>query len=256
MLSLYFASSRPGSLGQNDGWVSRRASLNDPWSVPVHLGPPLSSAGNDAGYSFSPDAHWVFFHSSRAGGYGATDIYVSHRQNVDDDFNWEPAENLGPLVNTSVNEAGPFYLPQSIEGRGNLYFVRGDTPASVHIYTIALDRDWHAIGPATPVSELNVMMPGILDAQPRMARDGKELYFFSNRGGGLGLEDLYTSTRQSVHESWSPPVNMGSPINTAFRDAEPAISLDGSTLLFGSNRPGSFGERDIYISTRSRPGNR
>ena len=37
-LSLYFASTRPGGLGGEDLWVSKRARSDDPWGEPVNLG--------------------------------------------------------------------------------------------------------------------------------------------------------------------------------------------------------------------------
>src|SRR5437773_1719234 len=37
-LSLYITSDRPGGFGTNNIWVSRRASLNDPWDPPQNLG--------------------------------------------------------------------------------------------------------------------------------------------------------------------------------------------------------------------------
>jgi hypothetical protein len=46
-------------------------------------------------------------------------------------------------------------------------------------------------------------------------------------------------------------VNLGSPINLAgFNDGAPALSADGNTMFFYSNRPGSFGANDLYMSTR------
>jgi len=46
-------------------------------------------------------------------------------------------------------------------------------------------------------------------------------------------------------------VNVGSPISTEFEERFPALSRDGTTLVFSSNRPGSInGSNDLYLSTR------
>jgi len=55
-----------------------------------------------------------------------------------------------------------------------------------------------------------------------------------------------------VHWSdWSTPVNLGSVINSASNDQHPAISRDGLSLYFVSDRPGGQGGLDIYVSQRA-----
>lgn len=50
---------------------------------------------------------------------------------------------------------------------------------------------------------------------------------------------------------WSAPVNLGSVVNSGFNDEGPAISRDGLSLYFTSNRPvGGFGGQDIWIAQR------
>jgi outer membrane protein OmpA-like peptidoglycan-associated protein len=67
-----------------------------------------------------------------------------------------------------------------------------------------------------------------------------------NRKDGLGRCDLYFSTREG--ENWSEPMNLGSPINTSFRETQPSLSADGRTLYFSSNRAGGRGQHDIWVS--------
>ena len=49
---------------------------------------------------------------------------------------------------------------------------------------------------------------------------------------------------------WSTPINLGPTVNTASLDAGPAISKDGLTLYFSSDRIGGFGSQDIWIAQR------
>src|SRR3989454_2800028 len=51
---------------------------------------------------------------------------------------------------------------------------------------------------------------------------------------------------------WSTPVNLGAVVNTTAFDGGPALSFDGTTLYFHSNRPGGFGGNDLYVTTRAR----
>jgi hypothetical protein len=250
-LSLYFASPRPGGLGGNDIWVSRRASVASPWQTPVNLGASVNSPGNDQGPTLSIDGLLLFFHSDRPGGQGEMDIYMSRRTEKHDDLAWATAWSLGTDVNTSGYEAGPLYMQQVENGAINFYFARGPTPSDIDTYSVKIRRSGETRGPVIPVSEINFAVAGVTDAHATVRRDGKELIFFSNRPGGLGTEDLWVSTRQTVHEAWSPPVNLGPTLNAASREAQPSLSFDGTTLFFSSNRPGGLGLTDVYMSTRT-----
>src|SRR5438093_10892248 len=51
---------------------------------------------------------------------------------------------------------------------------------------------------------------------------------------------------------WSAPVNLGAVINSTAADQQPAISPDGLSLYFTSNRvAGSLGGFDMYVSQRA-----
>ena len=52
---------------------------------------------------------------------------------------------------------------------------------------------------------------------------------------------------------WSPPVNLGPPINTPVTDGNAVLSPDGLSLYYDSDRtdlPGALGARDIWVSRR------
>src|SRR4030095_16111921 len=53
------------------------------------------------------------------------------------------------------------------------------------------------------------------------------------------------------YSDWSEPVNLGPLINTASNDQHAAISKDGLTLYFTSNRPGGLGADDLWVSQRA-----
>ncbi|HJU42676.1 MAG TPA: hypothetical protein VJ691_07665 [Vicinamibacterales bacterium] len=78
-LEMFFQSDRPGTLGGADLWTSGRDSVLDPWSPPVNLGMIVNSVSNDGGPAVSSDGKVLFFNSSRSGGLGAADIYMTTR---------------------------------------------------------------------------------------------------------------------------------------------------------------------------------
>jgi hypothetical protein len=251
-LSLYFQSNRAGGLGGVDLWVSHRACVDCAWETPANLGAPINSSGNDYSPSLSGDSHLLFFSSDRAGGRGLTDIYVSHRVDPNDDFAWEPPAALGPDVNTAAADQAPAYLQSAEDGAANLYFSRGPSISVLQdIYYASVTQDGETRGPAVLVSELSD--PTANDARPTVRADGREIFFFSNRAGGAS--HLWTSSRRSVHDAWSTPVNPGPPLNSTATDLQPSLSHDGRTLLFTSTRAGSVaGSQDIWMSTRTPSG--
>jgi len=254
-LSLYFHSNRAGGLGGFDIWVSRRAGPNCPWQAPVDLGPPVNTALDDGDANFTPDGRVLFFSSDEGhGGAGSGDIFMARRVDPNDDFGWGEPLNLGPDVNTALHESNPEYV--AAEDGGTLYFVRsvGTIPATEDIYRVSLTRDGHTRGPAVLVSELSA--PGIADASPAVRADGRELIFWSggaegSRPGGVGLADLWVSTRQSVNDPWSEPRDLGRPVNSQFAELSATLSQDGRTLFFtAAAARGGLGLQDMWMSTR------
>jgi hypothetical protein len=258
-LSLYFASNRRGGVGEFDLWVSRRACGDCAWGTPVNLGSVINSAAVENRPALSADGHLLFFHSGRDGGHGDNDIWVSRRSDPNDDFGWSAPVNLGPDVNTETAEQAPFYLQSAEDGPDNLYFARGrPTFGEQDIYVAAVTKDGETRGPAVIVAELSV--PSFNDAGATVRADGREIFFQSSRPGALGINDLYTSTRRSVHDPWSPPVNLGMPMNSTGADQQSNLSHDGRTLVWASNRPGSLlnpsgvPSFDLWMSTRTPSG--
>lgn len=248
--SLYFGSDRPGGIGGIDIWVSQRPSRREPWGAPMNVSA-VNSPFIDNIPWFSPGGHWMFFNSNRPGGSGDVDIWAAWRPDPEDDFGWEPPVNLGATVNSPSFDGGVSYLRRGRHGRSLLYFASGRPPGTRERVDIYVSEQGHdgSFGPPVLVSELNSEFN---DARPSVRSDGRELFFFSNRPGSA-LSDLWTSTRRSISHPWSPPVNLGATVNTAFGEFQPHIAPDARTLYFISDRPGGFGLLDLYVTTRRRP---
>jgi Tol biopolymer transport system component len=248
-LVLDFVSTRSGGFGGQDLYVSHRVTVDDPWGAPHNVGPSINTGSNEASPTLSADGHRLYFHSDRAGGFGGRDLYVSRRHDKQDDFGWEPPENLGPEINTPGNERG-LTLFEDDESEIVTAFFDSDRPGGtggIDIYASTVDADG-AFGPAVLVPELsspfNELLPGI-------RRDGLEIFLDSGRPGTLGPRDIWVSTRASTSDSWSPPVNLAA-VNSTAGDQRAALSFDGTALYVASNRLGSFGDNDLYVSTRTR----
>lgn len=79
--------------------------------------------------------------------------------------------------------------------------------------------------------------------------DGQQMYFVSDRPGGLGGRDIYRTVKLP-NGTWSDPINLGPTINTENDEESPFIAVDNKTLYFSSNGKTSMGDFDIYVSVR------
>jgi hypothetical protein len=107
-LSLYFTSQRPGGYGGWDIWVSTRVTTSDPWSDPINLGSTVNSTYGETDPSISSDGLALFFESSRSGGSGDGDIWVTTRSTTDSE--WGPPVNY-PSLNSSDLDFEPAVSP-------------------------------------------------------------------------------------------------------------------------------------------------
>ncbi len=90
------------------------------------------------------------------------------------------------------------------------------------------------------------------DAYPCLARN-ENLYFFSDREGGEGEDDMWVS--RFINGHYTEPKNLGPSINTSINEGDPFIAPDESYIIFCSrDRKEGFGENDLYISFRREDG--
>jgi hypothetical protein len=245
-LSLYFSSNRPGGQGNGDIWVSQRPTLTSAWGAPQNLGTIINTSSLENQSHLSLDGKTMFFNSNKPGGVGAQDIYISTRTDTNNDFGWTAPVNL-TVINSTASEIGAGYFEDPTTGIATLYFASNRTGGlgDLDIYQSTRNPDGTFNAP-TFVTELNSVEQ---DSYPKVRRDGLEIFFHSQRDGGLGDVDIWTSTRASTNSPWNPPVNVTS-LNTDDFDGTPSLSPDGSILYFASTRDGGSGGLDIYTATR------
>ncbi len=87
-----------------------------------------------------------------------------------------------------------------------------------------------------------------------ISADGRKLIFTSCTGReGFGSCDLFESRK--IGDRWTAPKNLGPAVNSSDWESQPALSADGRTLYFVSDRRGgSLGRRDIWTSSQNSKG--
>jgi hypothetical protein len=187
---MYFtACDRPGGMGSCDIYFT---AFNDgKWTVPVNLGSPVNSSSWESQPSISADGRMLFFSSSRPGGFGGKDIWVSMRG---DNNNWSKPVNLGETVNTDGDEMSSFI---HFDGK-TLYFASdghtGMGGFDIYMTTMRPDSTWEEpqnLG--YPINTYNDEMGLVIGS------DGSKAYFSSVRDKKYGKDifyfDLYESAR-------------------------------------------------------------
>jgi hypothetical protein len=164
--------------------------------------------------------------------------------NAKADFVFGKPVNMGTTVNSSNREDSPCISADGL----SLYF-QSNRPGSSGTWDIWVSTRETVNAPwGEPVNLGPTVNSSAWDSIPSITANG-ELHFSSTRSGGYGDMDGWVSTRATVHESWSTPVNLGPELNGSSTDAV-EISFDGLTALITSNRSGGYGGMDLWISTR------
>ena len=246
---LYFSSNRSGGVGKYDLWVSRWNDDNSAWGEPINLGSNVNSVMGDFTPALSRDEHWLFFSSNRPGTLGVRDLYASYREYTHDDLAWGPAFSLGPTVNSAFDDFGVTYFAGDGLVPPQLYFssLRGGGN-DFDIYVTEFNID----GSFTPPVAVPELATDQMEFLPAIRHDGLEILFSSNRPGGLGGHDIWASTRETVFDAWSEPVNLGPGVNSTIDELYPAISSDQATLFFFRAILGTQTPTSIWTSTRSK----
>jgi len=81
-----------------------------------------------------------------------------------------------------------------------------------------------------------------------ISKFGDVIYFASDRDGGYGGVDIYSS-RKLPNGKWAPAQNLGPSINTQYDEDFPNVTSDNKTLYFSSKGHTSMGGYDIFKAT-------
>lgn len=190
-LTLYFSdyytgTPRPGGLGGRDIWMTTRPSRNDLWGTPVNLGEPINSSANEVCATISTDGLLLIFTSTRAGGSGSYDLWMSTRATVQDP--WGPPVNPGPNVNTASYDCEGM-----LSSDGLALVFCSNRPAGMGAWNLWMTTRKSRSGPWDLAVNLGPVINGAADqGSPSISPDMRTLYFASlNRDGGFGGYDLW-----------------------------------------------------------------
>jgi WD40-like Beta Propeller Repeat len=175
---------------------------------------------------------------------GATDwnLFVTQRASPSGMF---AVPNPLTSVNSSADENESTI---SSDGRALIFSSNRVLTEGTHIYIASRGSTLGDFGDLSLLLSINSTIATDNDSMPYLSADNGELWFTSNRAGGLGAEDIYRSTK--IGQAFTAPVAVVE-LSSSMREFTPVISADKLTVYFSSDRPGGTGQFDIWTSHRT-----
>ncbi len=217
------------------------------WSPP-ELVTELSTSQHEVPGSLSSDGLSLYFHRFTPD--TLEDLYVAHRP--DTESKWGVPVRLPDWINTKASEQMPYVSP---DGHW-LYFSSDCTgglggPDMYLAWRADVENDFAWQMPVN-LAAVNTVMCDL--ASQLFADDTtgvSQLYLTMDATVIEHQPDIYMSTLGS--NGWGPPspvTELNSPMHYFF-DGFPAIRYDGREIFISSNRPGTRGETDVWVSRRA-----
>lgn len=172
---------RPDGLGRCDIYISQKK--GDDWGKPFDISPPVNTPGWESQPSISSDGRTLYFVSNRKGGYGGYDIWKSTLT----ENGWSEPENLGPNINTAMDEQSPFIHPDD----STLYFCSNGWPGlgGMDLFVSRLGKDGKWQKPVNLGYPINSSGD---ENGLSLTANGSYAFFASNKLNGQGGFDIYT----------------------------------------------------------------
>ena len=204
---------------------------------------PVNSPENDYGPVVTADETVLFLTSRRAGGQGGEkdpngngyteDIYQALWDYVNK--TWGPARNPNVPLNSNANDG-----VVALTADGQRLLLRNDNQSGDLCEAQLTPTGWSKPKPLG--SHINTKYH---ETAAAFSPDGRYVYFVSDKPeGSLGGTDIYKAEINGKN----PPVNLGSAINTPFREEGVFMAPDGKTLYFSSDGRNTMGGLDIFKS--------
>jgi len=156
------------------------------WSEQENLGDSINTDFWESSPAISPDKRALYFSSTRPGGYGGADLYVSY---LKPNGRWTEAANMGPSVNTAGDELAPFIHADN----QTLYFTSDGLPgyggSDLFVLKKLSNGKWGT--PENMGYPINTIEN---EGSLAVAADGYTAYYASDREDSRGGLDIYSFT--------------------------------------------------------------
>jgi len=205
------------------------------WQPAKNIGPPINNIYHSSNLAINAEGSQLYLYRSQNGG----DVFLSERNS---DGSWTEPEPLNDNINSSFSENSV-----SISPDGNTLYFSSDRPITpdkvdLDIYYSKKNRkgEW-----GSPVN-IKAVNTDFDEDGVFIDYDGKTLYFSSKGHKGMGGFDIYKSIYDEEKDEWSPPENLGYPMNSPDNDIYFVSTRDGKGGYYASAKVDGYGFMDIY----------
>ena len=229
-----------GNVDQRDVWFAER-SEDGSWQRASNPGAPINTATHNFGVAMTQDLNTIFLQgiyyddgtSSTGGG-----ISVSNRTSR----GWSKPVSM--KIKDYYNKSSFVNSHISPDGRVLMMSLwRNDSYGGNDLYVCFRTDDDNWTAPANIGNVVNTQGD---ESGPFIAADGKTMYFSSNGHRGYEGRDIFVTVRQDdTWMNWSPPRNLGKPINTDEHDTFFQVTAKGDSGYFSSTK-NAIGNNDIF----------
>ena len=171
----------PEGLGSCDIYISYKT--KNGWSEAENMGPIVNSDLWESSPSLSPDKRDLYFSSTRDGGFGGKDLWVTHKNSKG---KWGLPQNLGPAINTSGDEGCSFMYADNqtlfFNSNGHPGYGKSDLFFSKKLSDSSWSKPENLGYPVNTIDEEGSLI---------VAADGKTAYYSSEGKDSRGGLDLY-----------------------------------------------------------------
>ena len=226
---------------------------------PTNLGPEINTAMHEYYPSISGDSLSLYIERAQADWSGVPEACLATRATQNDPWQeivsfgpWaDSKESFVPAIEKALNEAMGFEPGHTTADGLELYtwddMLGGYGGMDLFVMKRqTTDNEW---GP--PENLGSSINSSSSDNSSFISPDGLTLHFVSMRPGGFGRTDMWVATRKTRLEPWETPVNLGPAVNSSSTDYNIGISTDSLLLFFASNRPGGYGDVDLWMTRRA-----
>lgn len=230
-----------GENGSQDIWYSEFR--NNRWSNAVRMPNIVNKDVYNAIYSITPDGNTILLKGSyNKGVYQTRGFSISKRVRR----SWSAPETIEipDYEKLSKGEFDCGFL--SNDGQTLIMsFSEKKKGRNDDLYVSFKDKEGKWSRPQSLGHDVNT--PAFMETTPFLAADGLTLYFSSDRPGGHGGNDIYSSRRLDASwKKWTKPINLGPAVNTPGFEGYYTVAAAGDYAYWSSNEPGKTKKGDVY----------
>ncbi len=237
-----------GENGSQDVWYSEFR--NNRWGNAVRMPNIVNKDVYNAIYSITPDGNTVLLKGSyNKGVYQTRGFSISKRVRR----SWSAPETI-EIPDYEKLSKGEFDCGFLSNDGQTLIMSFSDKKKGRNddLYVSFKDKDGKWSKPQSLGPDVNT--PGYMETTPFLAADGITLYFSSDRPGGQGGNDIYSTRRlDATWKKWTKPVNLGPSVNTPGFEGYYTVAAAGDYAYWSSNDPGKTKKGDVYRLSLRKP---